>query len=611
MKIAETSLRWRLFAASALLWTLPVPAFAQVGVADDRNAAGRALSEHLNTLAVDTHNVRALIGAGDAALTLDDPNGAIGFFGRADEIDPRNGRVKAGLARALLTLEKPREALRLFDQAVSLGVPETEIARDRGLAFDLRGDPKRAQRDYAIALRRGNDPEITRRMALSLGISGERDQALKMLDPLLYKQDKAAWRARAFILAMNGDVAGANGIARQVMPGNLARPMGYFFARLGGLSAAQKAAAVHYGQMPSDGRSEGLVYAQADVVAPMAAPDTALIPAGDPLGPRRADQPATRAIAKPSSEARRRPGTGEAQRLASVTAAQAPVAAPPISSPVQPMPQPARVVATKPATPAPPVEDISLTAAQPTRAGGRLNTRIGPPPPRDAQALIPAGTKPLVVAGMTALPPPSSANPPVPSAARAIEATTAAPVAPLTAPSPVPPATTSAAMPAAPTRSTLADIIGGLELEEPVIVPLPVPTARKAVAAEPGPAAVLGKATDQKKTETKKPDPKKPEAKKAAKPDPKKTEPSRIWAQIATGSDKAALGRDYQKMVKKAPAVFKGKTPWTASYKASRRLLVGPFDSQKQAQDFLGKSGVTGFAWTSAAGEAVEKLPLK
>ena len=190
------------------------------------------LSVHLRTLAANPRNLFALLGAGQAALDVGDPNAALGFFARADEIDPRSGKAKAGLASALVMLEKPDDALRLFGEAVSLGVSESDISGDRGLAYDLRGDARRAQRDYAVALRRGPDDEVTRRYALSLGISGDRNQALTMLDPLLRKEDQGAWRARAFILAMNNDVSGANAIARQVMPASLAGTMSPFLTRL-------------------------------------------------------------------------------------------------------------------------------------------------------------------------------------------------------------------------------------------------------------------------------------------------------------------------------------------------------------------------------------------
>src|SRR3546814_14639754 len=68
--------------------------------------------------------------------------------------------------------------------------------------------------DYRLALDQGKSDETARRYALSLGISGQKDAAIAILDPLLREQDRAAWRDRAFILAMNGDVDEAEKIAK-------------------------------------------------------------------------------------------------------------------------------------------------------------------------------------------------------------------------------------------------------------------------------------------------------------------------------------------------------------------------------------------------------------
>lgn len=217
------------------------------------DTAADRLSRYLRELTENPRDLSALIGAGQAAIGVGDGNAALGFFGRADEISPRNPQVKAGLARSLLLVDNPRDAIKMFDQAVSLGVPEGEIAGDRGLAYDLRGDPKRAQKEYQIALARGPNDAVTRRYALSLGISGDREAALKLLDPLLYKRDQAAWRARAFVMAMTGDSAGAEKIVRQVMPDRMADAMAPFLVRLAALKPADKAAAVHFGEMPSTG----------------------------------------------------------------------------------------------------------------------------------------------------------------------------------------------------------------------------------------------------------------------------------------------------------------------------------------------------------------------
>ena len=107
------------------------------------------LSVHLRTLAANPRNLFALLGAGQAAIDVGDPNAALGFFARAEEIDPRNGKAKAGLAAALVMLEKPDDALRVFGEAVSLGVSEGDVAKDRGLAYDLPVGCRRANHRQA------------------------------------------------------------------------------------------------------------------------------------------------------------------------------------------------------------------------------------------------------------------------------------------------------------------------------------------------------------------------------------------------------------------------------------------------------------------------------
>jgi hypothetical protein len=84
--------------------------------------------------------------------------------------------------------------------------------------------------------------------------------------------------------------------------------------------------------------------------------------------------------------------------------------------------------------------------------------------------------------------------------------------------------------------------------------------------------------------------------------------------QVAGGADKAALPREFTRLQTKAPKLLAARTAWTAPLKATNRLLVGPFKSDKEAQEFvneLGKASVSGFAWTSDAGQKIEKLAAK
>ncbi len=219
----------------------------------DPNDPAAMLSSNLKILASNPYDVDALLNAGLGAIAVGDPNAAIGFLARAEELSPRNGRVKAALGSALVMVERPVEALRMFADAQALGVPEIQLAKDRGLAWDLRGDQARAQRDYALALKLKRDDEVTRRYAMSLGISGEKDSALRLLDPLVRRGDQAAWRARAFVLAMNGDIVEAEKIVRTVVPPQMVGSMTSFLGRLPALPAAQRALAVNFGSIPAAG----------------------------------------------------------------------------------------------------------------------------------------------------------------------------------------------------------------------------------------------------------------------------------------------------------------------------------------------------------------------
>lgn len=217
-----------------------------------RGDSAEALSRYLRVLATTPDNMRALIGAGQAALAVGDTNAAAGFFSRADTLDPKNGQVKAGLADTMLANGNARAALRLFNEAVLLGVNQADIAADRGLAYDLRGSPKRAQADYGLALRTKPSDEVTRRMALSYAFAGDRVSALATLDPLLRKQDVPAWRDRVFIYALTGDLVNAQHDASLILPPDQVAALTPYLPKLAALKPSERAAAVHLGRFPGE-----------------------------------------------------------------------------------------------------------------------------------------------------------------------------------------------------------------------------------------------------------------------------------------------------------------------------------------------------------------------
>lgn len=605
------------------------PAFAQTDQADLVPPLGAAdLNRNLARLASNPRDVDAMIGAGEAALALDDPHGAAGFFARADAIASGNGRIKAGLARVMLKLQNPAEAVRLFDQAQRLGFPDTSILMERGLARDLTGDQAGAQRDYQAALARSPDnAELRRRYAASLGISGQVDAAESMLEPLLYKSDRAAWRYRAFIYAMNNRQADAKKVAEQAMPARLAAAITPYMQKMPYLTAQQKAAAVHFGQFPSQvGTTVAAVTPTtpppaATSATPASAPATQIAQAPTQSAPSRS---------RPLSRAEQRRQRREAARLARAEGRQTPMPAPRPSASSQPAPtpttSPANIGAATQVAQAQTVQSLPARAAQP----------VVQPLPRTPSAASPSASPSMARAAA-----PSVQGPPAPGFA-SIEDKTPAAAAPaatpgvqdtavdgadaspptVTQPSVAAP-TPAASQPAPPAPDpqatrTLADIIRAIDVPEAerqatvAAVDLNEIAAMQAARRAERQAAAAAAAAKAKKEAAAKA---KAEADAKAKKEAEEKKrlaanPSRNWLQVGVGQSKSALAFTMKRLRGKYDSIAP-QDAWTASWGQTNRLLVGPFPSFTRARELetkLKAAGADVFAWKSDAGEVVEKL---
>lgn len=598
-------IRIRFLRSTALVLALSAaaPAFAQEVVAVPNPDADRLAGE-VRRIAADPRDTLALLDAGDLSARLGDTSAALAFFQRAEAIDPTNPRILSGRASTLVRLERPGEALRLFQAAEARGLRVTQFASDRGWAYDLLGAPDLAQRDYKTALAAFRDDETVRRYALSLGITGDVDQAMKELDPLLRRSDRASWRARAFILAMNGDLAGADRIATTMMPGNMGTSLSPFFRRLAGLSPADRAFAVHFGELsPTQAR---LADARMAPQVPQYAPRPR------PVEMAAVATPAPAAKAEPERKGRDRRSRRERERderEAIALAARQPAAP---------------VLAREPDLPSPPqyVERQEVVQPLPT------------PAPTPTPTPVPAPVQ-LASRSMTPLPDRFSIDRPAPRPVMA------EPQPETLRPQPAP----SRAI--GREDAALASIVNGItipaeELDavsrppEPVVQPAPEPVriatpepvriaevAPKPVAAKPKPVVAKpepAKAKPDPKLaakadpKAKKPDPKTAKKPEPKKPDPAKADPVRTWVQVAGGANEATLTKAWKAVVAKAPAAMKGKSPWSTPLRATNRVLAGPFKTGAEAQAFvntLGKAGVSAFVFTSEAGQKITRLTLK
>ena len=547
-----------LFAGSA------VPVLAQSGDMVSRAvvqplppAASDDLNEALMRLARDRRDVDALISAGLASLQLDDVDAAIGFFGRAKELSPENARIAEGMGAAYVRGGRPVEALKFFEEAESAGIATGTLWADRGLAYDLVGQNGAAQTAYRRALSLKDDNSVRQRLALSYAIAGDRQSFEQTLKPQLDAQDFAAYRTRAFGLAVLGDADEAIEIARAVMPRDMAGRMEPYLRFMPRLTKSQQAAAANLGIYPSAsriGRDDPRIASAAGSLSAPGTSDAALEPQGEALGTRVAVAEA------PANPARNRPSLRSQQRDSK------PAPAPALK------PGEVRIaVGTRidenPVGPPASEEPVQLAASVAAAEAGPPALAMGQPESRQAAPISfdLAKTEPRKVPTMSA-PAPTPFQKPEPEPVQVAVATTQPEAEP-------------------------ASGLGNLDL-----------ASAFADFAEPTTVAAAGGAVDistiKPKREVEEVAPAKPPA------------PKRIWLQLGIGQNRSLLRSDWRIKYRKFD-VLKGKGPFVTPLNQTNRLLAGPFDSQADARaalNALASEGIDTFVWTSPEGQEIDDL---
>ncbi|GGD56728.1 tetratricopeptide repeat protein [Erythrobacter arachoides] len=533
--------------AQEVVQALPDPAEA------DLNDALRRLSRNPNSLP-------ALVDAGRAAMTLGDNAASLGFLNRAQAIDPNDGRVLSALALLAVRRGEAVTAIQLFDNAEAAGVQMGPYAGDRGLAYDLAGQATRAQRYYRQSLSREENNEIVRRLALSYAIAGDAAASETTLLPLLQRQDRAAFRTRAFVLAILGRDEEAISIAETMLPARLSGRLTPYLQYMPRLTPAQQAAAANLGQFPPAsqiGRDTPQIAMLED--APTARPVPAsngdrLTPAGEPLGR----------------------GQAVVQNLPTVQETAQPV--------IQQLPAQQAAVAQAPAQTVelPAIESTEIAASQAPQRPPAMAVPVAQPVANE-----PA---PVVVAVLD-----EGAQAQAPVAARPSFSLSQ----PATGPAGAEPATNVEQVEQVELAEAFADF--SLASTLPVV---PSAGAVDMRTIEPR------RDPPPQRAEPQRAEPAAPAPRPAPPPPP--AHPSRIWVQVATGQDLAAFRFDWRRLVRASDGALEGRNPFTARWNATSRLLTGPFDSVRAANEFvtrLGEAGISAFRFTSSAGEEVRPLP--
>lgn len=556
-----------LLAASVAPFTLAsswaTPAYAQEVVQALPNPATAELSDALRRLSRNPDNIAALVDAGRASLVLGDVSGALSFLNRAQARRPEDGRVLTGLALVAVRRGEGMTAVQLFDNANAAGASMSDFAAERGLAYDLIGNNERAQRLYRQALSRQVNDEVIRRLALSYAISGDAAASEATLLPLLQRQDRGAFRSRAFALAILGRDTEAITIAETMLPPRLSGRLAPYLRYMRRLTPSQQAAAANLGRFPSAsliGQDTPQIAALSDGAAQAAsAPATGgdrLTPSGAALGPVRPAAEPVMVAQLPAPAPAPAPTPVRSGELPAITTAEAVRMA---EAAVQPTVQPLAEPVVQPV-----VQPVARTTIETTQP---------PSPPARAPS-------PVVAATM-------GENSPSPAAGEVRPSFSLSE-----------PAVQSAQLPASEPAQTaqqlgLAEAFADFTLPDQGLPVAPRAGAVDITTIEPAREVVA------------------PEPQPEPAPPPPPAHPSRHWVQVATGQDLAAFRFDWRRIVRNAGGLLDGKDAFTAPWNQTNRLVTGPFDSRTAAQQFiseLGEAGVDSFRFTSAAGEEVVPL---
>jgi len=87
----------------------------------------------------------------------------------------------------------------------------------------------------------------------------------------------------------------------------------------------------------------------------------------------------------------------------------------------------------------------------------------------------------------------------------------------------------------------------------------------------------------------------------------------RVWVQLASGPNAAALPDQFRRMKSRHKEALKGLSGYVAEAPDRARLLIGPFKNRSDANIFvedLESIDVSAFSWTSRPGDAIRKLPF-
>ncbi len=205
-----------------------------------------AVNMYQQAISLDRNRPEAYTLLGDTLIELEDYSQAAEVFKQGLSKREDSVIARLGYARAMLALQRPEAAIPHYESAMKHAPENLQVINGLGVAYDLAGEHRVAQKVYRDGLATAPDSMLLRNnLGLSLALAGDHEDSISLLRMVVDEPSAGARNRQNLALAhgLAGDLAAAERISRLDLDEESVRSNLSYFAALSAIDDQRKRAA--------------------------------------------------------------------------------------------------------------------------------------------------------------------------------------------------------------------------------------------------------------------------------------------------------------------------------------------------------------------------------
>ena len=205
-----------------------------------------AVNLYQQAISLDRARPEAYTLLGDTLIELEAFDEAAEVFQQSLKREENGVIARLGYARAMLALQRPEAAIPHYESAMEQAPGNLQVLNGLGVAYDLAGEHRAAQKVYRDGLAIAPDSMLLRNnLGLSLALAGDHDDAISLLRMVADEPSAGARNRQNLALAhgLAGNLAAAERISRLDLDEDSVRSNVSYFAALAAIDDQRKRAA--------------------------------------------------------------------------------------------------------------------------------------------------------------------------------------------------------------------------------------------------------------------------------------------------------------------------------------------------------------------------------